>query len=421
MKHCRDCGTVGRREFIRLSFGAAAGAALASKFGLAWGQESAARRAKSVILLWMQGAASQFETWDPKPGTPNGGPTKAVETGRGYSVAEGLARTAKLADRFSVIRTLHSKDANHETAQYLMHTGHRRIDSVDHPHVGSLISSELGGLPQGLPGCVVFGGADSSAAGYLPPDQAPFVFEKADHPLEDLELAPGVTTWRLEDREKLLKAQNDAFRRAHDERKVVEHQKAADRALALLRSPHLKAFDLSREPEEVRQLYGGTPFAKACLLARRLVQAGVRFVEVRLADWDTHSDNFARTRALTDQLDPGFAALLTDLDRQSMLGETLVLWATEFGRTPRVNANNGRDHFARAWSAVVAGGGLAGGRVVGSTSADGMEIAERPVGVEDLFATLYDRLGIDASKKMMTPEGRPVAILEKGTPIKELL
>lgn len=417
MHRCTECGTVGRRDFIRLSFGAA----LASRFGLAWGQDGAPRRAKSVILLWMQGAASQFETWDPKPGTPNGGPTKTIDTGRGYSVAEGLARTAKLADRFSVIRTLNSKDANHETAQYLMHTGHRRIDSVDYPHLGSLIASELGGLPQGLPGCVVFGGADSSAAGYLPPDQAPFVFEKPDHPLEDLELAPGVTTWRLEDRERLLRAQNEAFRRDHDERKVAEHQKAGDRALALIRSPHLKAFDIAREPDDVRLLYGDPPFSRACLLARRLVQAGVRFVEVRLGDWDTHSDNFARTRALTSQLDPGLSALLTDLDRQSMLQETLVIWATEFGRTPRINANSGRDHFARAWSVMLAGGGIAGGRVIGRTSPDGMEISDRPVAVEDLFATVYDRLGVDWTRKMTTPEGRPVAILEKGAPIKELL
>ena len=420
MENCTHC-SLGRRDFVRLAFGSAAGAALASRFGFAAAQDGAAPKAKSVILLWMQGAASQFETWDPKPGADTGGPTKSVDTGKGYSICTNFGRVAKLADKFSLVRTLHSNDPNHETARYLLHTGHRRIDTVDYPHLGSLISAELGMKAEGLPGCVTLGGDTGIGSGYLPPDTTPFFIEKIDNPMEDIALAPGTTKWRLDDREKLLKAQNDDFRRDHDDRKVLEHQKAAERAFALLRSPHVKAFDVSKEPEEARKLYGATPFGRACLLARRLVQAGTRFVEVSLGDWDTHADNFNRTAALAEQCDQGMSALLTDLGRQSMLGDTLVVWLSEFGRTPRVNVANGRDHFSKAWSCALAGGGIQGGRVIGETNADGTAIAKRPVTVVDLFATFYKQLGIDSEKKHQSGTGRPVKILDDGMPIKELL
>jgi hypothetical protein len=415
MENCRHC-ELGRRDFIRIAFGAAAGTALASKFGFGAVQEP---RAKSVILLWMQGAASQIDSWDPKPGTATGGPFKAIDTKRGWSVSEHLPRMAENADRWSLVRTLFSKDPNHETAQYLMHTGHRRVETVDYPHLGSLICSELGMRDGGLPGCVTIGGDDGVGAGFLAPETAPFLVEKIDDPLEDLKSI--TSSWRLEDRAKLLQAQNEGFRRTHDEKRVVEHQAAYDRALALMKSPHLKAFDISGETDETKKLYGAGAFSRACLMARRLVEAGTRFVEVRLADWDSHSDNFNRQKGLMSQLDPGFAGLLADLGRKSMLDDTLVVWLSEFGRTPKVNAAQGRDHFTRAWSAVLAGGGIQGGRVVGSTTADGMEVADRPVSVEDLYATLFDRLGIDGSKKVATPNGRPIKLLEGGRPVRELL
>ena len=202
---------------------------------------------------------------------------------------------------------------------------------------------------------------------------------------------------------------------------MLEHQRAYDRALALMKSPHLKAFDIAGESAETKKLYGDGAFSRACLMARRLVEAGSRFVEVRLADWDSHSDNFNRQKGLMSQLDPGFAGLLEDLHRRSMLNETLVVWLSEFGRTPKVNAAQGRDHFTRAWSGVLAGGGIQGGRVVGSTTDDGLEAADRPVSVDDLYATLFDRLGIDPAKKVATPNGRSVKLLDGGRPVRELL
>jgi len=188
-----------------------------------------------------------------------------------------------------------------------------------------------------------------------------------------------------------------------------------------MRSRHLRAFDLSDEDEKTRRAYGEAPFGRACLLARRLVEAGVRFVEVQLGDWDTHADNFNRTRKLIEILDPAFAALVGDLADRRLLDSTLVVCMGEFGRTPRINNAEGRDHFTRAWSVALAGGGIYGGRVVGETDDRGLETRKRPVSVDDLYATLFSCLGIDPQKEMVTERGRPIRILESGAPVRELL
>jgi uncharacterized protein (DUF1501 family) len=422
MSNCAHCA-IRRRDFVRMALGTSAAAALSGKFLLpAPAQQQRPAKAKAVILLWMQGGPSQIDTFDPKPGADTGGPFKAVETKiPGAPVSEHLPRVAAVADRLSIVRTLHSKDPNHDTARYLLHTGYRTDPTVEHPHLGSLIVKELGTKAEGLPGCITVGKDSTVGSGYLPPELAPLLVEKIENPLEDLKLASGVTKFRLDDREKLLEAQNASFAASHADGRVESQQKAYERAFALMRSPHLKAFDVAGEPEETRKLYGSSPFGRACLMARRLVEAGVRFVEVSLADWDTHNDNFNRSKKLMEQLDPGMAGLLADLDRRKMLSETLVLWMGEFGRTPKVNGGNGRDHWTRNFAAALAGGGIAGGRAVGRTNATGTEPLERPVSVQDLFATIYGQLGIDVQKKFQTPVGRPVRILEGGEPVKELL
>jgi hypothetical protein len=413
--HCRP----GRRDFIKIAFGTGAAAMLG---GLPAQAATRPATAKNVILLWMQGGPSQLDTFDPKPGTETGGPHKAIDTKtRGLVFSEHLPQLAKVSDQFSVIRTLFSKDPNHDTARYLLHTGYRTDPTVDHPHLGSLISKELGTKAEGLPGCITLGKDVGASSGYLPPETAPLLIEKIENPLEDLKLANGVTSFRLADREKLLWAQNQGFAAEHPEPRVESQHKAYERAFALMRSPNLKAFDISGEKDETKQLYGSSPFGRACLMARRLVESGVRFVEVTLADWDTHADNFNRTKALMGQLDPGMSGLLIDLSRRGLLDETLVICMGEFGRTPRINGGNGRDHWTRAFCAAMAGGGIAGGRVVGRTNALGLEAQERPVAVQDLFATIYGRLGVDPNKKYLSPTGRPVKILEGGEPIQEML
>ena len=419
MNDCRHC-SLGRRDFVRLAMGGLAGGLALPAFAKA--TAGGAGKAKAVILLWMQGGPSQIDTFDPKPGVETGGPFKAIETKTpGLQLSEHLPQIARVSDKFSVIRTLNSKDPNHDTARYLLHTGYRTDPTVEHPHLGSLIVNELGTKAEGLPGCITIGKDATVGSGYLPAELSPLIVEKIDNPLEDLKTPAGVTAFRLEDREKLLWAQNDTFKAATADSRVESQRKAYEQAFRLIRSPHLKAFDLSQEPDEAKKLYGTTPFGKGCLMARRLVEAGVRFVEVTLADWDTHADNFNRSKALMQQMDPGMSGLLTDLDRKGMLQETLVVWMGEFGRTPRVNGGQGRDHFTRNFCAAVAGGGLAGGRVIGKTDRLGLEPAERPVSVQDLFATIYGQLGLDSQKKFMTPVGRPVKALEGGEPVKELL
>lgn len=408
-----DCS---RRDFLRLTFGATA--LLGSRLGLAM---PAVRSAKSVILLWLQGAPSQIDTWDPKPGTETGGPFRAIDTAaRGVRICEHLPRVAGRMDRISLVRTVHSKDPNHDTARYLLHTAHRREPTVNYPHVGSLVTQELGIRAAGLPGCITIGGDPGAGAGYLSPDLAPFLVEKIDAPLEDVARPAGVNRWRLEDREKLLDEQSRSFQESRRDPMVEQHRKSCERAFALMRSEHLKAFDLSDEPDKVRKAYGDTPFGRAVLMGRRLVEAGVRFVEVQLGDWDTHSDNFNRTKALLDVLDPAFAALVDDLTARRMLEDTLVVCMGEFGRTPKINGAQGRDHFTRAWSVALAGGGIRGGRAVGETDDLGMEIRRRPVSVEDLYATFFSCLGIDPAKEGKTDLGRPVRLLDGGKPVDEL-
>ena len=418
---CTHCAT-GRRDFIRLAVGGSAAGALAAKFMHPLAAADDRPKAKSVILLWMHGGPSQLETFDPKPGAATGGPHKAIETKiRGARISEHLPRVAEVSDRFSIVRTLNSNDPNHDTARYLLHTGYRIDPTVEHPHLGSIIANELGTEAQGLPGCITVGKDINVGSGYLPPETAPLIVEKIEDPLEDLRLPKGVNRFRLSDREKLLRLQNRGFAGKHTGREVVAQQKAYDRAFALMRSPHLKAFDISKETDETRKMYGSGPFGKACLMARRLVEAGVRFVEVSLADWDTHDNNFDRSAALLRQLDPGMSGLLRDLDQRGLLDETLVIWMGEFGRTPRINGNQGRDHFVKNFCAALAGGGIAGGRVIGRTNDLGTGPVERPVSVQDLFSTVYGQLGVDTRKKYMTPARRPIRILEGGQPVKELL
>jgi uncharacterized protein (DUF1501 family) len=220
---------------------------------------------------------------------------------------------------------------------------------------------------------------------------------------------------------KLLKAQEDDFEKDHPSDEVTRHKTAYDKADRLMHTPLLEAFDLSKEKPELVQAYGDSQFGKGCLLARRLVERGVACVEVSLGGWDTHQDNFNRVAQNCKALDPGMGTLIKDLNDKGLLKNTLVLWMGEFGRTPKINPNNGRDHFPKAWSLALAGGGIQGGRVIGSTDKDGLEVKERPVTVPDLFATIYAALGVDSKKKNVSPLGRPIQLADNGVAVKELL
>lgn len=421
MNRCPSCS---RRDFVRLSLGGSAAAGLSAKFGMPFASaQERAPRAKACLLLWMQGAQSQLETWDPKPGTETGGPFAAIETAAGgVRISEHLPRTARQLDKASLVRTLHSRDPNHDTASYHLHTGYRQASDLRHPHLGSVIRQELGPTKTDLPGCVVVGGEPPAGAAYLPAAVGPVVLDKLENPTEDIvgerQYFPGGS---LDRRWRLLRNFDARWNRRHEDPRVTARADTYERTYKLLRSADVKAFDVSREPDRTRKAYGDSPLGKALLMARRLIQAGVRFVEVQYGSWDTHADNFDGHRRLLGNLDTGYAALLSDLSRTGLLDETLVVLTGEFGRTPRVNRANGRDHWTRCWSACLAGGGIAGGRAVGRTDETGMDIQDRPVSLQDLHATMYRCLGVDPGKEYRSTAGRPIRILEGGTPVEELL
>jgi hypothetical protein len=421
MSSCPHCS---RRDFIRLALGASAAAGIGAKFGLPLGLAQSTRpaKAKACILFWMQGAQSQIDTWDPKPGTEFGGPFKDLATAsKEIRISEHLPKTARQMDKVSILRTLNSKDPNHDTATYSLHTGYRENPDLQHPHVGSVILEELGPGKTDLPGCIVLGGDPPAGAAYLGADRGPAIIDRLENPSADLVASSEYfSKGTLDRRWALLKGFEEDWNRRHPDSRVDAREKTYERARRILASADLKAFELSKEPEATRKLYGETPLGRAALLARRLVQCGVRFVEIQYGSWDTHSDNFGGHKRLMTDIDTPYAALLEDLSRTGMLQDTMVLLMTEFGRTPKINVGQGRDHWSRNWCACLAGGGIAGGRAIGRTNDLGTDIEARPVSVPDLFATLYQAFGVDPEKKYLTPGARPLKILDGGEAVKEL-
>lgn len=389
------------------------------------------RGERACILLWMGGGPSQFETFDPKPGTPTGGPTRSIATAvPGIHIAADWVQTARQMKEIALIRSMTSKEGEHERASYHAHTGYTPSPAVKHPSLGSIAAAEIAPLTFDLPHFVRINGGDRGwGAGFLGARFAPFNVESALRMPRNVSLPRESSPDRLQRRLDLLNDLADDFAEEGARSLVKEHRDVYDRAARLMLAKDLKAFDLSRESDATRDRYGRNPYGQACLLARRLIETGVTFVEVvsrhpqAPASWDTHIDNFAVTKLLTDWVDPAYAALLSDLKERGRLDKTLVIWMGEFGRTPKINnrgKTGGRDHFPNAFCAGLAGGGVKGGRVIGATSADGSEVKDRPIAIPDLLCTLCQNLGIDPRKQNKTPGGLPVKIVEGGKPVNEL-
>jgi hypothetical protein len=414
-------GRLVRRDFLKVIGGGAATAA-----SLSWVDRMMAsapdlrKRGKACILLWMQGGPSQFETFSPKPGHANGGETKAISTAvPGIEIGENLPETAKVMNELCLIRSMNSREGAHPRATYLMHTGYLPTASVKYPTLGSIVAHEIGDAASELPGFVrIGGGRFGDGAGLLGVDFDPLVMSSASRPPENTTVP--TTTSRFNRRLGLLDRLEQDFAENGGAQEVADHRKVYDRAARMILSPQMKAFDVSKEPSSVRRLYGDSEFGRGCLLARRLVQAGVTFVEVSLGNWDTHQDNFTATKNLCGRLDQPFAALISDLKDQGMLDDTLVLWMGEFGRTPRINPRSGRDHYPRAFNMVLAGGGVKGGQVIGKTDRGGESVTDRPVSVNDMLRTVCFGLGIDADKENMSNIGRPIRIVDGGSPVEEV-
>jgi uncharacterized protein (DUF1501 family) len=410
-------GAVTRRRFLGVLAG---GTTLA---GLGWlGSPAAARelrrQGKSVILLWMAGGPSQFETFDPKPGAPTQGPTKAIATSvPGLHIAEHWTRLAPLMKHTAVIRSMTSLEGNHGRATYLLHTSYAPSGGIVHPGFGSHVAQELGEPDFDLPQFVSING-QSVSSGFLGVKYAPFVVTNPNQLPDNLPTpVPGA---RLQRRLGLLQELEAPQGQSGLGPLVRDHQTLYEQTARMVLSPRTRAFSLDREPEKVRDLYGRSPFGQGCLMARRLIEAGVPFVEVQSSGWDTHSNELPALRKLIPPVDRGTAALLEDLHTRGLLERTLVIWMGEFGRMPDVNLTAGRDHYPQAFNLFLAGCGVKSGRVIGATDAKGVEVVERPIKVEDLFCTFCKILDIDPRKEKDSDVGRPVKIVEKGRAVAEV-
>jgi hypothetical protein len=424
---------LGRRAFLGTVAAGAAGLTGWNQL-VAHSAEELRQRGMSCILLWMGGGPSQYESFDPKPGHACMGPTQTISSNvPGLRIGADWVRTANVMNEIAVIRSMVGVEPDHPRATFHTHTGYLPGGGVRYPTFGAVAAAEMSRTRPAdfeLPSFVAIGPERTPpkqiGAGFLPVNFAPLLVSNPTRLPANINLPTGSNSRRFERQIDLIRRLDDDYARAGNQKIVEDHRAVYDAARRLALSPRLRAFDINREPIHTLQRYGDSPFGQGCVLARRLVEEGIPFVEVHSyhprasAGWDTHNNNFAVTKHLVDWVDPAYAALLTDLKERGMLDKTLVIWMGEFGRTAAINANVGRDHQQRAYTMTLAGGGVKGGRVLGATSADGTQVTERPVTVPDLFRTFCHSLGIDADKDNDTPIGRPVKIVDGGAPVREL-
>ncbi len=412
-------------------------------------------RKRHCILLWMSGGPTQTDTFDMKPNHENGGEFSEIQTAApGLRFSEHFPKLAKYGDELAVIRGLSTKEGDHGRGTYLMRTGHVPMGPMQYPSIGSSLAKHLGEFDSTLPNYVSVGSyrafnQDAFGPGFLGPKYGPLFVGASDIPtiaaadnggnrrnnnepppfpelkVQSLDRPRDISETRMTKRLELWKNLQADFLAKHRAGAPKSHNMVYNGAVQLMNSEDAEAFDLSKESDELRAAYGRTVFGQGCLLARRLIERGVAFVEVSLGltsggvGWDTHVNNFNAVERLSTDLDAGWATLMEDLKQRGLLESTTILWMGEFGRTPQINGTVGRDHFPNAWSAVLAGGGIAGGQAYGKTSEDGTEVVDGKTTAPDLLATLCQALGVgDASS--MAPSGRPIPLTD-GYPIDTVL
>ncbi|RCS40810.1 DUF1501 domain-containing protein [Bremerella cremea] len=380
------------------------------------------KQGKSCIMLWMGGGPSTMDLWDLKPGMNTGGPFRPISTKGDMQISEHLPKVAQVMDELSIVRSMSTREADHGRGRYYMHTGYVPNPNIEHPSYGSVIAHEMATERSDLeiPPFVSVGGG-SVGPGFLGMSWAPFTVS-SNGQVRNL---GGLKNWgndTLTSRLGMLQMIESGFVSQNRGPAAVDHAKILDKTVKLMKSEQMKAFRVNEEPEQMKELYGNDSFGRGCLLARRLVEAGVPFVEVDLGGWDNHQNIFT---TLSDNklpvLDRAMSALVTDLKQRGLLESTTIVWMGEFSRTPRINGNTGRDHWARSWSTVVGGGGIKGGLAIGETSSDGTAVETEPYSSEDLMATVIRAMGISLDTTFTSKSGRPMKIANGGKLIKDLI
>lgn len=387
------------------------------------------KRHKSAIMLWMGGGPATIDIWDLKPGAPTGGEFKPIATtADGVEISEHMPLMAKEMKHVAVVRSMSTREADHNRGRYYMHTGYVPNPNIEYPSYGSVVAHELAPKVPDLevPPFVSVGGG-SEGPGFLGMSWAPFVVN-SNGDVRDMNM--GMDQSRTMQRLAMLGAIESDFvgQIASEGRKSTpvvtaasEHAKILDKTYKLMTSKQMEAFKVGSEPADVKERYGNTGFGKGCLMARRLVEAGVPFIEVDLGGWDTHANNFTSLKnTKLPELDKAMSALVADLAQRGLLDDTVIMWMGEFGRTPRINGNAGRDHWARSWSVVVGGGGFKRGIAVGKTNSDGTMVDSEPYTSQDLMASVIKALGISLDTTFTSNNGRPMKIANSGKVIKEL-
>ena len=412
-----QASTPNRRELLRRTAGGVLGLSFLSPAASALprfdGPAPRSAPARKLIYLYMAGGMSHLDTFDPKPGQAVQGPTGTIATNvDGVRISEHFPRLARRMERAALLRSLHSERGVHADAR----------GTIRHPSLGSWCTHVLGGLSPNLPAHVQIGGqASLSSEGFLPTRYAPLIVGDPEAGIQHTARDPHVSEERQARRlARLAEVNADYARRVGGEASAA-YDDVYEQALRLMGSEDLEAFDLRAESDATRARYGDTTLGQGCLLARRLIESDVRFVEVVDGGWDHHQDGFTRMAEKGPALDQALNALLDELEERDQLDQTLVVVATEFGRTPNINgARVGRDHYPRAFSALLAGGGVRGGHVVGRTDATGEHIEERPVSVLDFNATLAWANGLPLDHELTSPTGRPFTVTRGGEPVREL-
>ena len=418
----RDFARYLAKSFLGVGFGIPAFQSLAKASDQRALLNASSGSAKRVIYLYMSGGMSHLDTLDPKTDETVRGPVSSIATNAdGIHLSEHMARLGKQMDKVSLIRSLSSNQGAHERGRYFMRTGYTQRGTIRHPSTGAWTMRLAGKLNRTLPGYVTVGGdSRHPGAGFMEAKYAPLPIGDPEAGLQNSRLPRGTSMARMQRRLGIANRIDAVFKARYDQRSVRAYSDAYRDAINLMSSQDLHAFDISREAEATRTGYGDNAFGQGCLLARRLVEKDVRFVEVSSGGWDTHQNNFDRVRDKARELDQALGMLLEDLDRRGLLNETLVVLATEFGRTPKINQNTGRDHYPKAFSCLLAGGGVKGGYVHGATNEQGTEVVKNSVSIPDFNATIAQAIGLPQEEVIMSESGRPFTVAHKGKAISEV-